>query len=276
MTTQFLMLAAGKIAYDDQGAGPLVVCVPGMGDSREQYRFLAQDLVAAGYRVVKMDLRGVGESSVVWQDYRVSAIGQDIIALVKHLDAGPAFICGNSMAAGAAVCAAADAPDLIAGLVLLGGFVRDTGPLWLTRLIYGVLLARPWGPALWKMYFQRLYPTRKPADFAAYVTRQNAMLAEPGRFRVLQQMMRASKLAAEQRLDQVKAPVLVVMGSKDIDFPKPEVEAQLVADRLRGQVFMVDGAGHYPHTEFPEVAGPKIVAFLNEAWKATARSGLAV
>ena len=48
MTTQFLMLAAGKIAYDDQGAGPLVVCVPGMGDSREQYRFLAQDLVAAG------------------------------------------------------------------------------------------------------------------------------------------------------------------------------------------------------------------------------------
>jgi len=265
------MLADGKIAYDDQGAGPLVVCVPGMGDLRDQYRFLAQDLVAAGYRVIKMDPRGVGESSAVWDDYSVGAIGQDIIALIKDLNAGAALICVHTIVAGAAVCGAAAAPDLVAGLVLLGGFVRDTGPLWLTRLMYGVLLARPWGQALWKMYFKRLYPTRKPADFATYVARQNAMLSEPGRLRALQQMMRASKIAAEQRLDQVKAPVLVVMGSKDIDFPKPEAEAQLVADRLRGQVFMVDGAGHYPHTEFPEVAGPKIVAFLKEAWKVSAR-----
>jgi len=271
MKTQFLTLADGKIAYDDQGSGPLVVCVPGMGDLRAQYRFLAQDLVAAGYRVITMDPRGQGESSAVWPDYSVGAIGQDITALIKHLHAGPALICGNSMAAGAAVCAAADAPELVAGLVFFGGFVRDTGPLWLTRLIYGVLLARPWGQALWQMYFKSLYPSRKPADFAAYVARQNAMLAEPGRFRALQQMMRASKLAAEQRLDQVKAPVLVVMGTKDIDFPKPQVEAQWVADRLRGQVFMVDGAGHYPHTEFPEITGPKIVAFLNEVLAAPAR-----
>jgi hypothetical protein len=35
-----LVLAEGTLAYDDQGAGPLVVMVPGLGDLRQEYRFL--------------------------------------------------------------------------------------------------------------------------------------------------------------------------------------------------------------------------------------------
>ncbi len=41
METQFLTLPEGNIAYDDQGSGPLVLCVPGLGDLRAEYRFLA-------------------------------------------------------------------------------------------------------------------------------------------------------------------------------------------------------------------------------------------
>ena len=67
--TQFLKLPDGQIAYDDTGGtGPLVICVPGLGDMRQQYRFLAPRLVAAGFRVVTMDLPGHGESSVDWPD----------------------------------------------------------------------------------------------------------------------------------------------------------------------------------------------------------------
>src|ERR1700741_3768882 len=63
-STQFLKLPDGQIAYDDPGgSGPLVICVPGLGDMRAQYRFLAPKLAAAGFRVVTMDLRGQGESS---------------------------------------------------------------------------------------------------------------------------------------------------------------------------------------------------------------------
>ena len=63
-------------------------------------------------------------------------------------------------------------------------------------------------------------------------------------------------------MQQVKAPVLVVMGSKDPDFGDPAAEANLVATRLHGQVIMVDGAGHYPHAEMPEKVGPAIIKFL--------------
>jgi MMPL family len=56
--TSYLDRPGGRIGYDVAGAGPLVVLVPGMGDLRAAYRFLAPALRAAGYRVACTDLRG--------------------------------------------------------------------------------------------------------------------------------------------------------------------------------------------------------------------------
>ena len=39
--TEFLELGEGRIAYDVAGEGPLVVMLPGLGDLRQEYRFLA-------------------------------------------------------------------------------------------------------------------------------------------------------------------------------------------------------------------------------------------
>ena len=78
-------------------------------------------------------------------------------------------------------------------------------------------------------------------------------------------MLAASKSPCEARIPEVKAPVLVLMGSKDPDFDDPAVEARLVADRLHGRLVMVDGAGHYPHVEMPADAAPAIIDFLGDA-----------
>jgi pimeloyl-ACP methyl ester carboxylesterase len=261
MNTQYLAQQEGALAYEDWGQGPLVVCVPSMGDVRAEYRFLAPQLVAAGYRVVTLDVRGHGETSVRWPDYSVGAIGSDLVALIRGLQAGPAIIIGTSMAAGAAVWAAAEAPELVAGLVLVGPFVRGEGS-WPSKLLYSLLFARPWGPALWLWYYSTLYPTHKPTDFAQYTAALRANLNEAGRMEALQQMICASKAASEVRLPRVNMPTLVLMGSQDPDFKHPEVEAQWVANSLHGTCTMVQGAGHYPHAEMPEVTGPLVLTFL--------------
>jgi alpha-beta hydrolase superfamily lysophospholipase len=67
--TEYLEIEDGRIAYDVDGEGPLVVLAHGMGDGREAYRHLAPAIVAAGYRVVRADLRGHGESSIGWHSY---------------------------------------------------------------------------------------------------------------------------------------------------------------------------------------------------------------
>jgi pimeloyl-ACP methyl ester carboxylesterase len=116
---------------------------------------------------------------------------------------------------------------------------------------------------MWLRYFQTLYPTRKPADWAQYTQSLRTNLEEPGRLESLQQMMHASKRASEERLGRVTAPVLVLMGSKDPDFKNPETEARWVAEALRGTYELVPGAGHYPHAELPEVTGPRVLQFLH-------------
>jgi pimeloyl-ACP methyl ester carboxylesterase len=97
------------------------MCVPGMGDLRAEYRFLRPRLVDAGFRVVCMDLRGTGESSVTFVDWT-----SYIVALVRHLGGGPATVIGTSLAAASAAWAALEAPELIDRLVLIGAFVRAT------------------------------------------------------------------------------------------------------------------------------------------------------
>lgn len=261
MTTQFFNHLNGKIAYDKVGSGPLVICAPSLGDVRGEYRFLSPYLVAAGYCVVTLDLRGLGESSAQWEDYSVAGVGSDMVALIRHLNRGPAILVGTSMAAGAAVWAAAEAPECVAGLVLIGPFVRGETSAR-NALLYRVLFARPWGVASWQWYYASLYPTHKPADFEGYKTALGKNLKERGRLEALQQMMRASKAASAERVAGVHAPALVIMGSKDPDFPKPEEEAQWVAGAVKGRYVMIDGAGHYPHAEMPAVTAPLIVDFL--------------
>jgi len=266
MQTQYLTVGTGKIAYDDQGSGPLVLCAPSLGDVRGEYRFLAPRLVAAGYRVVTMDVRGHGETSVGWADYRVTAIGSDMLALIKHLNAGPALIVGTSMSAGAAVCAAADGRDLVAGLVLIGPFARSMGPEWQARLMgatFGAVFSLPLvGRSLWKKYYTSLYPTARPADFDDYITKLIANLGERGRLGALRAMLRDTKAGSEARLDSVAVPVHILMGTRDPDFKKPADEVQILSKRLHATSQMIEGAGHYPHAEMPDQAAASILTFF--------------
>ena len=263
MGTQFLQHQNGSIAYEVQGSGPLVVCAPSMGDLRGEYRFLIPQLVAAGYRAVSQDVRGHGETSTEWDDFSVAGGGSDLVALIHHLNAGPAVIVGTSMSAGSAIWAAAEAPELVSGLVLVGAFVRGETP-WYVRLFMSILFSRPWGPGMWLRYFSTLYPSRKPDDFVDYCAALRANLAQPGRMEALQKMIPASKMSSEVRIPRVKVPVRVLMGSKDPDFKDPEKEGTWVAEHLNGTLTMIAGAGHYPHAEMPEITGPLILSFLQQ------------
>jgi pimeloyl-ACP methyl ester carboxylesterase len=257
-----LNVGTGKVAYDVRGEGPLVVCVPGMGDLRGEYRFLAPQLVDAGYCVATMDVRGHGETSADWPDYSVAGVGADIVALVRHLDRGPAIVVGNSMAAGASVWAAAEAPEAVSRLALVGPAVHNVPTTGLMRLLIRVLFSGIWGAYAWGWYYTTLFPTRKPQDFTVYRAALQANLREPGRTRALRQMILASGKASEERLGRVKAPVLVIMGTRDPDFKDPAAEAQWVASRLNARVEMIEGAGHYPFTEMPDKFIPLILPFL--------------
>lgn len=259
--TRYLDRPGGRLGYDVQGEGPLLLAVPGMGDLRSTYRLLVPQLVASGYRVATLDLRGHGDSSTRFDTFDDVAAASDVVALIEHLG-GPAVLVGNSMGAGAAVIAAADRPDLVTRLVLLGPFVRNVPMPPGVGLALRLALLRPWGRWFWRYWHRKLFPSGVPADYDAYQRSLHASLARPGAWSALQRTTRTSHQPADDRLDSVKAPALVVMGGADPDFPDPAAEAQLVADRLGGQVLVVPEVGHYPQAEAPEVTGRAILEFL--------------
>ena len=264
--TEYLDIAGKKIAYDLTGEGPLVLLAHGMGDSRYSYRFVAPALVAAGYRVANLDIRGCGDSSLTWDGYSRTDIAGDLVALVRHLG-GPAVIMGQSISGGAATIAAATAPDLIAGIIELAPFTRKQS-ISLGALIrlkryragstqLGLTMALG-SLSSWKKYLDLAYPT-KPADWDSELARIETKMGEAGRMKVLQAMCKTDPGDAGAQLPHVKSPVLIIEGSLDPDWADPRAEGEkIMADGSPGLgvLAMIDGAGHYPHAETPD----KVVA----------------
>ncbi|WP_327398342.1 alpha/beta fold hydrolase [Streptomyces phaeochromogenes] len=271
--TEFLSVDGRTIAYEVSGtAGPLVVVAHGMGDSREAYRFFTPALVEAGYRVAAVDLRGHGESSTGWASYTRTDLAGDLIALVKHLG-GPAILVGHSIAGGAVTIAAAKAPDLVTALVELAPFTRKQqirlGDLRVaayrrgaTHLMGTTVLG---STRQWAKYLDAAYPGPKPADWDTRMGQITTMLEEPGRMKVLQAMGKISPADAGEQLGNVTCPVLIVQGTLDPDWASPQAEGEAIVADLPtglGQLEMIEGAGHYPHVQFPQQTLTAVLSFL--------------
>jgi pimeloyl-ACP methyl ester carboxylesterase len=263
---QFLDRDGGRVAYEVSGDGPLVVCVPGMGELRSIYRNNVPALVAKGFKVASIDLRGHGDSDATFSSYDDPAAASDVEALISHLG-GPAVIVGNSMGAAAGALVAADKRELVAGLVLVGPFLRDPQTGAVSLLVFRLLMGGPWARAAWASYLPRLYPGRRPDDFAEHRAAIVASMRRPGHTQSFRKTTRTSHAPAEARLGEVRAPTLVVMGERDPDFRDPAGEARWMSERLKAEVVMVPGAGHFPQAEYPEVVNPAMLAFVSRVFK---------
>jgi pimeloyl-ACP methyl ester carboxylesterase len=259
--TSYLARPEGRVAYDIDGTGPLVVVVPGMGDLRTTYRFTVPALRAAGYRVAATDLRGHGDSDTTFATYGDVETSADVVALIEDLG-GPAVIVGNSMGAGAAVIAAAERPDLVSGLVLVGPFVRNGKTNAMKRLVMRLAMAPLWAPIVWKSYLPKLYAGRRPDDFNAYRDLVVANLRRPGHARAFSRTTHTSHDPAEARLKDVTQPTVVLMGDKDPDFPDQKAEAAWIAKALHGEAVLVPEAGHYPQSQRPDITNDAVLGFL--------------
>jgi pimeloyl-ACP methyl ester carboxylesterase len=270
--TEFLSTGGGTIAYEVAGDGPLVVLAHGMGDSRASYRFVIPQLVAAGYRVAAADLRGCGESSTDWPSFSRTDIATDLIALIRHLG-GPAVLVGQSISGGAATIAAAQAPDLITGIVELAPFTRaqsiKLGDFRNKRYRAGSIRLLGTGilgsVKLWLSYLDVANPGRRPADWADQTARIRSLMSEPARMKAMQKMGMSKPTDAADHLARVQCPALIVEGSLDPDWADPRAEGEAIVAALpagRGELAVIEGAGHYPHTQYPDETVALLLPFL--------------
>lgn len=115
-------LGGVTLAYDIEGDGLLVVLVPGCGQPAAAWSLgLTPALVAAGYRVLTFDNRGVEPSSSPPAPYSVEAMAGDVLALLDHLGVvEPVLMAGHSLGGWMAETIALSHPERLRAVALMG------------------------------------------------------------------------------------------------------------------------------------------------------------
>src|SRR5580700_4771551 len=117
-----------KLAYHVQGEGAPLVCVPG-GPMRDSVYLGDLGGLAAGRRLIMLDLRGTGQSAVPADpaSYRCDRLVDDVAALQDHLGLDRMDLLGHSAGANIAVMYAARHPSLVSKLALVAPSTRAVG-----------------------------------------------------------------------------------------------------------------------------------------------------
>lgn len=236
--------------------GPTVVLAHCWTGTKETWAPVTRRLVRLGHRVVLYDQRGHGASGFGAGLGGIDTLGDDLAAVLEHVDARHAVLAGHSMG-GMAVqaCIARHRPQLderVAAVVLVATAARvlgrpmpavvaeralgDASPAWTRRGRPGALLAR-----------RALGRVAVPAH-AAFV--RDTLDATPGPVRV-------SCLLAMARMDLrpgsagAGVPATVLVGSRDLLTPPPRARA-LCRAWPAATLEVLPGAGHMLPLEEPD------------------------
>jgi pimeloyl-ACP methyl ester carboxylesterase len=109
------------LAYTEYGDGSrIVVLLHGLLLSQRMHEPLAKALAARGNRVITLDLLGHGSSErpLDPQCYSMTFFGEQVIALLDHLEVDEAVVLGTSLGANVAIETAALAPERLRGMVI--------------------------------------------------------------------------------------------------------------------------------------------------------------
>ncbi len=243
--------------YDATGEGPPLLLLMGGGESRRMWASQVRAF-ASGFRVIAIDNRDTGESPPETSPYTVTDMAGDAAALLDGLGMTRAHVLGTSMGGMIALQLALDQPTRVDRLVLLS---TPTG---------GVQFPAPPREA-W------------PADHADWIRGLFPMLAAPGHFDAnpaaleelaalgrennvtyegaLRQIEAINRFDARDRLGEIAAPTLLVVGDHDPQIALADAQAWVNA-MPNARLVVIPGAGHLAFVERAEDVNRAVLEFL--------------
>lgn len=112
-----------KLAYEDEGEGTVLLCLPGLTRNARDFDDLADAI--SGVRIVRLTYRGRGDSDYDpnYMNYNVAQETKDALELLDHLGIEKAVFVGTSRGGLIAMLTAFVAKDRMSGVLL-----NDIGP----------------------------------------------------------------------------------------------------------------------------------------------------
>jgi len=250
--------------------GAPVLCLHGWGIHSYLWRKNIPALVAAGHRVLAIDLPGHGRSSLPAPgDCTLEALTAHVLACLDALGLPRVAVLAQSMGGRIALELARRAPERIAALVLFGSVGLGEAPA-LTPLasrlprpqtLPTAVFLRRWMVDVAKRFAYGTRGTFTDDDVEAYW--QAAQ--RPGVIAALWQTLAEFdwRVLDAATLRVITVPTLVVFGTVDRTIRPVGLEAR-VAAMPAGTLVWVQGAGHVACEEVPEEVNPLLVEFLRD------------
>jgi 3-oxoadipate enol-lactonase len=250
-----------KLYWEEHGNGPPVLLIMGLSFTHEMWFRVLRD-VAARYRVIVFDNRGMGRSDVPRGLYLIRQMARDARAVLNAAGVETADVIGASMGGMIAQELALRFPKSVRRMVLActshGGFFSSWPDF--TSFPPRSDWSRP--DELERALIRWLYAATTPRDRIEedLQIRSRCSWCYRGFFGQLTGILAWSSYL---RLPRVNAPTLVIHGEEDRLVPSQN--GRVVADRIPGAQFrLVPNAGHMLLTDQPEICTELVLSFLNQ------------
>jgi 3-oxoadipate enol-lactonase len=243
-----------RMVVEDEGEGPVVVCVHGLGGSSNSFSPLMPAL--ARHRVLRADLPGSGRSQHAEGALSIERFVQALLSMCNRLGVARADWIGHSM--GTIVCqhVALAQPALVQSLALFGPLLAPSEPAR-TGLRARAAKARSEGVAGMQEITQTLLgaalssDTRQRLPLATAFVRESLMRQDGGAYARTCEALADAQAAP---VESIRAPVLLVTGDEDGVAPPQAVRS--LAEKLhaaRGvRVEVLARCGHWTPIERPD------------------------
>ena len=226
---RFIDLPGTRLHYTDEGEGPAIVMVHGLGGQMGNFTMALSPLLTRDHRVIVIDRPGMGWSSRA-EDAPANprAQAETVARLIDALGLDRPLVVGQSLGGAIALCLAMDHPEKTRGLALLAPLTQPpSGPIEAFKglavtgraklFVMSWLLATPMSIRTAPKVLEEIFgPDPLPDDYAV---KGGALLGlRPGSFRNTSRDYLASgrdlRWMAGQ-YDSLKVPVRILYGAED-------------------------------------------------------------
>jgi 3-oxoadipate enol-lactonase len=257
----------GHLRFDESGSGPAVVLVhPGLWD-RRVWDEQMESFPAAGFRTIRYDQRGYGESSrLTGEPYSSVA---DLLALLDHLEVAQAAVVGCSIGGGVAINFTLEHPGRVWALVPVAAGPGGLEPLeeeedWWTEVSEPIEAAIAAGDLERAEDLRlRIWAPLGTDDEAGAKIRRIAF------DNIHEMTMDESSMIeldppAAHRLAEIDVPTLVLIAEHDPPFSRRAGDL-LAREILGAQRVLVEGADHVVNVRQPARFDASVIPFLAAA-----------
>lgn len=261
-TSGFAEVNSTKLFYEIKGEGqPLVLIHSGGFDRRiwdGQFETFSRQ-----YKVIRYDVRGYGKSLPPTKPYSEQ---EDLYALLKFLNIRKTHVIGLSLGGRIAIDFAIIHPEMVKTLIAvapgLSGYPYSDGDtMEIMKIVYSI--QKDDGSPAGEVWLQS--PYNAPAmENPAVAKKLRPMAIENSKVWLINPLFARPILPpAIQRLSEIKAPTLLIMGDRDVQTTARIVQ-MLEAGIPNARKIVIAGAGHMVNIEKPGKFNRLVQDFLKE------------